>query len=110
LVALFNQSTTGRRTLSISAVNLAEVLTLSGRLASSTGVDLSQLLTAWNIAVHQPDLDTARRVAALASVDGLSLADRFAAATAQQLHARLYTTDRALATASMKRRIPVSRI
>ena len=50
-------------------------------------------------------MEAARRGAALASLSGQSMADRFAAATAEQVGARLYTTDFALATALGKRRV-----
>jgi predicted nucleic acid-binding protein len=52
---------------------------------------------------HAPDVEVARRVAALVAWPEVSLADRFAAATAECLRARLYTTDNVLATAARRR-------
>ena len=64
------------------------------------GVDLVTLLESFAVSVHAPDVEVARRVAALAAWPEVSMADRFAAATAEWLRARLYTTDGFLATAT----------
>jgi predicted nucleic acid-binding protein len=58
-------------------------------LSRATGVDAVSLLTASRVHVHHPDEAIARRVAKLRT----SLADGFAAATAQEIGARLHTTD-----------------
>jgi len=106
--ALLDRCREGRADLTISVVNLAEVLTHAHRFALETGVSPLELLTGFRVSVHSPDAGVARRVADMASLEGTSLADRFAAATAEVLSARLYTTDRALAKAAARRRIPVS--
>ncbi|MEK7474754.1 MAG: PIN domain-containing protein [Candidatus Coatesbacteria bacterium] len=106
--AILDRCRDGHISLAISAVNLAEVLTHAHRFSEVTGVSPLDLLTGFRVSVHSPDAGVARRVAELASLEGTSLADRFAAATAEMLSARLYTTDRALAKAAMRRRIPVS--
>jgi len=79
----------GQTELVISVVNLAEVLMHTAELSRATGVDAVLLLTASRVRVHHPDEAIARRVAKLRT----SLADGFAAATAQELGARLHTTD-----------------
>ena len=76
----------------IFVVNLAEVLLHTADLSRATGVDAVALLRASAVRIHSPDEAIARRVARLRS----SLADTFAAATAQELGARLHTTDREL--------------
>ena len=108
VVRLFRRSESGAVRLSVSAVNLAEAFQHSREYAAATGLDLVSLLTAFRVAVHAPDAEVARRVAALAALPDSSLADRFAAATAEALGARLYTTDVALARALRKRRLPVT--
>lgn len=89
LERLFGACRTGRLALVISVVNLAEVLLHTGELSRSTGVDPVALLRAADVRIHAPDEAVARRVARLRT----SLADGFAAATAQELGARLHTTD-----------------
>jgi len=79
----------GQTELVISVVNLAEVLMHTAELSRATGVDAVALLTASRVRIHHPDEVIARRVAKLRT----SLADGFAAATAQELGARLHTTD-----------------
>ena len=64
----------------------------TAELSRATGIDSVALLTANRVGVHRPDEAVARRVAKLRT----SLADGFAAATAQELGARLHTTDREL--------------
>ena len=86
---LLRAGRTGQTELVISVVNLAEVLLHTGELSRATGVDAVALLTASRVRMHQPDEAVARRVARLRT----SLADGFAAATAQELGARLHTTD-----------------
>ena len=78
--------------LIISVVNLTEVLMHTAELSRATGIDSVALLTSNRVSVHRPDEAVARRVAKLRT----SLADGFAAATAQELGARLHTTDREL--------------
>jgi predicted nucleic acid-binding protein len=92
LERLFRAGRDGKAALVISVVNLAEVLIHTRDLARATGVDPVALLRASGVRVHQPDEAVARRVARLS----MSLADGFAAATAQELGARLHTTDREL--------------
>ena len=89
LDALFRASREGKTSVVISVVNLAEVLIHTAELSRATGVDAVALLTATGVRIHHPDEAIARRVARLRT----SLADGFAAATAQELGARLHTTD-----------------
>ena len=93
---LFNQRSLGHRSLYISVVNLAEALQHAERYSSETGVDVVALLGAFKIGIHSPDVEIARRASLLAALPDASLADRFAAATANALRARLYTTDSVL--------------
>jgi predicted nucleic acid-binding protein len=86
---LLRAGRTGQTELVISVVNLAEVLLHTGELSRATGVDAVALLTANRVRMHRPDEAVARRVARLRT----SLADGFAAATAQELGACLHTTD-----------------
>ena len=101
-IALLDPGASRRAALHISAVNLAEVLQHSRGYTRDTGVDLVALLESFSVSVHAPDAEVARRVAALAAWPEVSLADRFAAATAQHLRARLYTTDGVLATGARR--------
>ena len=89
LDALFESSRKGHATLTMSSVNLAEVLIHTAEWSRATGSDAVALLRAAGIRIHAPDEAIARRVAKLQT----SLADGFAAATAQELGARLHTTD-----------------
>ena len=89
---LFASCREGQVALVISVVNLAELLLHTVDLSRATGVDPVALLRACGVRIHSPDEAIARRVARLRS----SLADAFAAATAQELGARLHTTDREL--------------
>jgi hypothetical protein len=73
-------------------VNLAEVLIHTADLSRSTGVDPIAFLRGCGVRLHVPDEAVARHVAKLRT----SLADGFAAGTAQELSARLHTTDREL--------------
>jgi len=86
---LLRAGRSGRVELVISVVNLAEVLLHTAELVRATGVDAVARLTASRVRVHQPAEAIAPRVAKLPT----SLADGFAAATAQELGARLHTTD-----------------
>jgi len=79
----------GKAPLVISVVNLAEVLAHTVQIARTSGIDPAALLKAWGVRIHPPDEAIARRVAKLPT----SLGDGFAAATAQELGARLHTTD-----------------
>jgi predicted nucleic acid-binding protein len=89
----------------MSVVNLAEVLLHTADLQRATGVDPVALLAASHVRIHQPDESVARRVARLRT----SLADGFAAATAQELGARLHTTDGELVRQLRGTRLSVTR-
>jgi len=89
LDALYAACRDGRIALFISTVNLAEVLIHTEKYAQASGVDPVAFLKASGLRIHLPDEGIARRVAKLET----SLADGFAAATAQELGARLHTTD-----------------
>ena len=101
-LALLGRGRQGTLALQLSAVNLAEAFQHAEPITRASGLDLMSLLESFRVAVHRPDVQVARAVATLASLPRASLADRFAAATAQTLGARLHTTDRALATALRK--------
>ena len=101
---LLRAGRSGQAELVISVVNLAEVLMHTAELARATGVDAVALLTANRVRIHQPDEAIARRVARLPT----SLADGFAAATAQALRARLHTTDAELIRQLRGTRLPIS--
>lgn len=109
IAELFQRSAHGQIALYLSVVNLAEVLQHGRRYSDATGVDLVAFVTVFRVNLHRPDVDVARRVAGLAALEDMSLADRFAAATAEALDARLYTTDGTLATALERRKVPVTR-
>ncbi len=102
---LLRAGRSGRIELLISVVNLAEVLLHTADLARATGVDTVALLTASRVRVHQPDEAIAWRVAKLPT----SLADGFAAATAQELGARLHTTDAELIRQLRATRLAITR-
>ena len=105
LERLFGACRDGQTDLVISVVNLAEVLMHTADLSRATGVDAIALLTTSRVRIHHPDETLARRVAMLRT----SLADGFAAATAQELHARLHTTDSELVRQLRGARLPVTR-
>lgn len=86
---LYSASRKGKVSLVISTVNLAEVLIHTEKVSRASGVDPVSFLKASGVRIHAPDEAIARRVAKLDT----SLADGFAAATAQELGARLHTTD-----------------
>jgi predicted nucleic acid-binding protein len=86
---LYTACRDGSVSLVMSTVNLAEVLIHTAKYAHASGVDPGAFLTASGLRIHPPDEAIARRVAKLKT----SLADGFAAATAQELGARLHTTD-----------------
>jgi PIN domain nuclease of toxin-antitoxin system len=96
--------------LLLSTVNLAEVLEHTADYTKSTGIDLPALLEAMGVRFHSPDAAAARAVARLSRLRGLSLADRFAVATAELHSARLHTSDRELAAAVRRAslRVPVT--
>lgn len=94
----------------ISTVNLAEVFEHSREFRERSGLNLHDFLKTLRVAVHAPGAEVAERAASLAGVHRLSLADRFAAATAATLKARLYTIDAALAKSAGRLRVPVSRL
>jgi predicted nucleic acid-binding protein len=108
VVHLLDRSQAGRALLYLSVVNLAEVLEHGREYSQATGLDLTTLVTGFGVRLHLPDAATARAAAALATSPDLSLADRFAAATARVLRARLHTTDPVLARAMRRESIPVS--
>lgn len=108
VVALFDRSARGAVALSISIVNLAEVLEHARLYADATGIDPVAVLTAFKIGIDSSDLDVARRVALLSSLADASLADRFAIATAQAQGAKLHTTDLTLARAAVRLRLSVT--
>ncbi len=89
---LFVACRRGRVALAISVVNLAEVLIHTAEVSRATGLDPVAVLRSCGVRIHAPDEAVARRVARLRT----SLADGFAVATAQELSARLHTTDREL--------------
>ena len=107
-VALFESSARGAMRLHISVVNLAEALQHSRAYAEATGVDLIAVLAGFDVMLAAPDVNVARRVALLSALGDASLADRFALATAQDLNARLHTTDRVLAGLARRCRLPTT--
>jgi predicted nucleic acid-binding protein len=92
LAGLLTASRLGKAALVISVVNLAEVLLHTRDLSRATGIDPVAFLRGCGVRIHGPDETVARRVARLPT----SLADGFAAGTAQELGGRLHTTDREL--------------
>jgi predicted nucleic acid-binding protein len=100
--ALLVRGRQGALEIHLSVVNLAEVFQHALPITRASGLDLISLLKAYKVTVHRPDTLVARTVATLSSLPRASLADRFAAATALTLRARLHTTDRALAAALRK--------
>lgn len=104
LESLFGACRKKKSRLVISTVNLAEVLIHTSQWSRSTGGDAVTLLRAFGVEIHSPDEVVARRVAKLPT----SLADGFAAATAQELKARLHTTDGALVEQLKSTRLPIS--
>ena len=106
--ALFERSSRGALELQISVVNLAEALQHTLAYAHATGIDVIAVLNGFRVAIHRPDVEIARAVAALSTLEDASLADRFALGTAKLLGARLHTTDRVLATMARRCRIPTT--
>src|SRR2546426_12386235 len=92
---LYTACRDGRVSLVMPTVNLAEVLIHTAKYAHASGVDPVTFLTASGLRIHPPDEAIARRVAQLET----SLADGFAAATAQELGAR-FTRPTASSSAS----------
>lgn len=107
--ALFDRSAANQIRLHISVVNLAEVLEHASGYSNATGLDPASLLSSYRIALHGPDLAVARMAARFAGSRDLSLADRFALATAHALSGRLHTTDPDVVAAARRLRIPVTR-
>lgn len=105
LDALFRSSRAGHVTLCVSAVNLAEVLIHTAEWSRAAGSDAVALLKASGVRIHLPDDAIARRVARLDT----SLADGFAAATAQEIRARLHTTDGELVRQLRGARLAITR-
>lgn len=89
-------------------MNLAEVLIHTDEISKRAGTDTVAFLKAVGIRIHEPDEATARRAARLRATCDTSLADGFAAATAQELSARLHTTDAELVRRLRRSRIPVT--
>ena len=104
--ALFERSSGGTLDLHISVLNLAEALQHTRAYTHATGIDVIAVLNSFRVAIHRPDVEIARAVAALSTLEDASLADRFALGTARFLAARLHTTDRVLATMARRCRIP----
>jgi predicted nucleic acid-binding protein len=94
----------GKLDLAVSIVNVVEILMHTSEVTRATGIDALALLKAYNVRIHQPDEAVARRVAKLRT----SIADGFAAATAQELRARLHTTDHELARQLRNARLTVT--
>jgi predicted nucleic acid-binding protein len=107
-VELFAASARGAIALHLSILNLAEVLQHTRAYTEATGVDVTAVLAEFDVTFSHPDVDVARRVAALSALPDTSLADRLALATAQMLRARLHTTDRTLAGVARQCRVPVT--
>ena len=104
LDALFRSSREGHVRLYVSSVNLAEVLIHTAEWSRAAGSDAFALLRASGVAIHLPDEAIARRVAKLDT----SLADGFAGATAQELGARLHTTDGELVRQLRGKRVAIT--
>jgi predicted nucleic acid-binding protein len=103
---LFERSSRAALDLHISVVNLAEALQHTSAYTRATGIDVVAVLGQFRVAIHRPDVEVARMVARLSSLEDASLADRFALGTARFLGARLHTTDRVLAAMARRCRIP----
>ena len=101
---LYRACRNGSASLVMSTVNLAEVLIHTAKYAHGSGVDPVAFLTASGLRIHSPDETIARRVAKLET----SLADGFAAATAQELGARLHTTDGELVRQLRRARLAIT--
>ena len=101
---LYRACRNGSASLVMSTVNLAEVLIHTAKYAHASGVDPVAFLTASGLRIHSPDETIARRVAKLET----SLADGFAAATAQELGARFHTTDRELVRQLRRARLAIT--
>ncbi len=108
LDGLYGACRSGTFTLWISSVNLAEVLFHTEEVSRKAGTDTVAFLKAVGVRVHEPDEAVARRVARLRRSCDTSLADGFAAATAQELGARLHTTDAELVRRLRTSRVPVT--
>lgn len=104
VVELLDRSAKGEIVLHISIVNLAEVLQHARDYTRETGLDPVALAHSFRVRLHAPNVDVARAAANLSALEDASLADRFAAATAEVLGARLHTTDTALSEALRRRK------
>ena len=102
---LYEACRDGTLTLHISTVNLAEVLIHTHEVSRRAGIDAVAFLKACGVRLHEPDEAIARRVGRLPT----ALADGFAVATAQELGARLHTTDGELVRQLRGKRIPITR-
>lgn len=105
---LFDRCARGQIRLVLSMVNLAEALQHARDYEASSGLDVVAFLRGHDVVLHSPDVQIVRRVAELAAMDDVSLADRFVMATAQILSSRLYTTDPTLLRLCQQRRLPVT--
>ena len=104
IASLFAAGRARRLDLVMSTVNLAETLKHTADLSQETGVDPVVLLAGQGVRFHEPGEAVARRVAKLRT----SIADGFATATAQELRARLHTTDAELAEQLTRTRVRVT--
>jgi predicted nucleic acid-binding protein len=109
-VRLFARLESPGSRLLMSTINLAEALHHVRELSERSGFDAVAVLRRMGVEFDAPGTQVAQRAARLADIDDLSLADRFALATALERRARLYTTDAALADAARLSRIPVTRV
>ena len=101
---LYEACRDGKVTLHISTVNLAEALIHTYEVSQRAGIDTVVFLKACGVHLHEPDEAIARRVSRLPT----SLADGFAVATAQELGARLHTTDGELVKQLRGKRIAIT--
>jgi len=102
---LYTACRDGSVSLVMSTVNLAEVLIHTAQYAHASDVDPVAFQTTSGHRIHPPDEAIARRVAKLET----SLADGFAAATAQELGARFHTTDGELVRQLRRVRLAITR-
>ena len=101
---LYEHCRDGKVTLHISTVNVAEALIHTHEVSRKAGIDTVTFLQALGVRIHEPDEAIARRVARLPN----ALADGFAVATAQELGARLHTTDGELVRQLRGKRIAIT--
>jgi predicted nucleic acid-binding protein len=108
VVDLLDRCARGDVVLFLSTVNLAEVLQHGRQYSQATGVDLVALISGFGVEIHRPDAEVARVAAEMSATHDLSLADRFAAATARVLKARLHSTDPVLLRALDRDSVPAT--